>query len=379
MKKHGPCSWTECANFIKGRSGKQCRERWVNSLDPKVKRGGWSEEEQESIFNYILTFGTSWSKIATRLEGRTENSIKNYFYSTMRRIQASKVLEFFKNKDEKKPDLKLTDQEFKQKFELDKLNKLGEVISMYLWNGVEGPNKLKEYFLKKILNEKRKGKKEKKTGRTIKPFSRQRKVKKKRGPKKKPPSLQGVNPLLPLVLSGTLPIIPNLAVPNAFNNHNNQLTARQEESEKMKNLALFFSTLLQTGGLRKPETLEPSEALKNQNIIIPKNRKSNKSTTFTFRKPNLSSSSSSNSSKGRKKNLRRSVFEKEEKKIKPSQRKKLKTLDNEVKTPNDIQEIMKIVSALKSQPSQVKNGKPVIKIPFCFNCQNQNCRHHHEK
>jgi hypothetical protein len=86
IKAEGPCKWSQCADFIQGRSGKQCRERWFNTLNPNVKKGGWTAEEDYAIFKNFAQSGSKWSKIAEYLPGRTENSIKNRFYSTLRRI-----------------------------------------------------------------------------------------------------------------------------------------------------------------------------------------------------------------------------------------------------------------------------------------------------
>ena len=45
VKNNGPCKWSICAENIQGRSGKQCRERWFNNLNPNVKKGGWTQQE----------------------------------------------------------------------------------------------------------------------------------------------------------------------------------------------------------------------------------------------------------------------------------------------------------------------------------------------
>eukprot|EP01017_Pseudomicrothorax_dubius_P031725 TRINITY_DN4074_c0_g3_i2.p1 TRINITY_DN4074_c0_g3~~TRINITY_DN4074_c0_g3_i2.p1 ORF type:complete len:500 (-),score=94.89 TRINITY_DN4074_c0_g3_i2:168-1667(-) len=90
VRREGPTKWAQAAAFITGRSGKQCRERWFNNLNPCVKKGSWSEEEDELIFKLYKQYGSSWSKIAKFLVGRTENSIKNRFYSTLRKISADK-------------------------------------------------------------------------------------------------------------------------------------------------------------------------------------------------------------------------------------------------------------------------------------------------
>ncbi|CAD8119254.1 unnamed protein product [Paramecium sonneborni] len=88
VKNNGACKWSLCADNITGRSGKQCRERWFNNLNPDVKKGGWTSEEDHSIFKGYLLYSSSWSKIAKNLIGRTENSVKNRFYSTVRKLLA---------------------------------------------------------------------------------------------------------------------------------------------------------------------------------------------------------------------------------------------------------------------------------------------------
>ncbi|CAD8206524.1 unnamed protein product [Paramecium octaurelia] len=88
VKNNGPNKWSLCAENITGRSGKQCRERWFNNLNPNVKKGGWTSDEDNEIFKGYLAYSSSWSKIAKNLSGRTENSVKNRFYSTVRKLLA---------------------------------------------------------------------------------------------------------------------------------------------------------------------------------------------------------------------------------------------------------------------------------------------------
>lgn len=90
VEKQGPNKWAKCSKVISGRNGKQCRERWCNHLDPSIKKGGWSPEEDVIIFNVFQTIGPKWAFIAKYLQGRTENSIKNRFYSTIRKIDNKK-------------------------------------------------------------------------------------------------------------------------------------------------------------------------------------------------------------------------------------------------------------------------------------------------
>ena len=46
------------------RTAKQCRERYVNNLDPDRKKGAWTEEEDEIIMKLQAELGTQWSKIS---------------------------------------------------------------------------------------------------------------------------------------------------------------------------------------------------------------------------------------------------------------------------------------------------------------------------
>lgn len=70
---------------IKHRSGKQCRERWHNHLDACIDKKPWTQEEDDLIFELHKVHGKSWSRIAESIPGRTDNSVKNRFYSTLRR------------------------------------------------------------------------------------------------------------------------------------------------------------------------------------------------------------------------------------------------------------------------------------------------------
>ncbi|KAI5555988.1 hypothetical protein BDE02_18G004900 [Populus trichocarpa] len=84
LKIHGEGKWS---NIVKEtglkRCGKSCRLRWMNYLRPNIKRGNFSEDEEDLIIRLHKLLGNRWSLIAGRLPGRTDNEIKNYWHTTI--------------------------------------------------------------------------------------------------------------------------------------------------------------------------------------------------------------------------------------------------------------------------------------------------------
>ncbi|KAL0681663.1 hypothetical protein Bca4012_048510 [Brassica carinata] len=72
------------------RTGKSCRLRWVNYLHPGLKRGKMTPEEERLVLELHAKWGNRWSKIARKLPGRTDNEIKNYWRTHMRKIAQEK-------------------------------------------------------------------------------------------------------------------------------------------------------------------------------------------------------------------------------------------------------------------------------------------------
>ncbi|XP_038998286.1 MYB-like transcription factor EOBI [Hibiscus syriacus] len=91
IMRYGIWNWNEMPRFAGlRRSGKSCRLRWMNYLRPNIRRGNFSREEEETIIHLQRELGNRWSAIAARLPHRTDNDIKNYWNS---RLKKSVVVE----------------------------------------------------------------------------------------------------------------------------------------------------------------------------------------------------------------------------------------------------------------------------------------------
>jgi hypothetical protein len=67
VAQHGTKNWSLIGSRLKNRSGKQCRERYKNQLDPIIMRGPWTEEEDRAIVAAQEKLGNRWTEISKRI------------------------------------------------------------------------------------------------------------------------------------------------------------------------------------------------------------------------------------------------------------------------------------------------------------------------
>nr|XP_010904731.1 transcription factor GAMYB isoform X2 [Elaeis guineensis] len=88
VKKHGEGNWNAVQKHSGlFRCGKSCRLRWANHLRPNLKKGAFTQEEEQLIIELHATMGNKWARMAALLPGRTDNEIKNYWNTRIKRRQ----------------------------------------------------------------------------------------------------------------------------------------------------------------------------------------------------------------------------------------------------------------------------------------------------
>ncbi|KAK4786730.1 hypothetical protein SAY86_010563 [Trapa natans] len=88
VKKHGEGNWNAVQKYSGlSRCGKSCRLRWANHLRPNLKKGAFSADEERLIVDLHAKMGNKWARMAAYLPGRTDNEIKNYWNTRIKRRQ----------------------------------------------------------------------------------------------------------------------------------------------------------------------------------------------------------------------------------------------------------------------------------------------------
>ncbi|KAI3834677.1 hypothetical protein MKX03_027861 [Papaver bracteatum] len=88
VNKHGEGNWNAVQkNSGLSRCGKSCRLRWANHLRPNLKKGSFTPDEERLILELHSKLGNKWARMAAQLPGRTDNEIKNYWNTRVKRRQ----------------------------------------------------------------------------------------------------------------------------------------------------------------------------------------------------------------------------------------------------------------------------------------------------
>ncbi|CAN0533132.1 unnamed protein product, partial [Ectocarpus sp. 12 AP-2014] len=81
--------WSQISDHMPGRVGKQCRERYLNHLDPSLHHGPWTEEEERLLLSLHARLNNQWAEIARQIPGRSDNDVKNRWNLVCRRERAA--------------------------------------------------------------------------------------------------------------------------------------------------------------------------------------------------------------------------------------------------------------------------------------------------
>ncbi|XP_073154209.1 transcription factor MYB35 [Henckelia pumila] len=124
VASHGIGNWTLVPQKAGlNRCGKSCRLRWTNYLRPDLKHDNFTPEEEECILELHKTIGSRWSLIARRLPGRTDNDVKNYWNTKLKKKLAKMGID------------PVTHKPFSQLFnEYGKISGAGNINSFQLHN-----------------------------------------------------------------------------------------------------------------------------------------------------------------------------------------------------------------------------------------------------
>jgi hypothetical protein len=87
VSRYSQCkAWDRVAAQMEGRTARQCRERWIGYLSPCIRVEPWTPAEDHLLLTHISRFGHQWTAIARYFNGRSDNDVKNRWYSHLKDI-----------------------------------------------------------------------------------------------------------------------------------------------------------------------------------------------------------------------------------------------------------------------------------------------------
>lgn len=105
VEKFGTIDWNTISSIMKGRTARQCRDRWNHYLAPSTNTKDWSEEEDNRLIQQLKQVGKQWTYLASLFPGRTSISVRNRSCKLSRRINADPTIKFLLKDEYKKKKL----------------------------------------------------------------------------------------------------------------------------------------------------------------------------------------------------------------------------------------------------------------------------------
>ncbi|EAX94301.1 Myb-like DNA-binding domain containing protein [Trichomonas vaginalis G3] len=88
VRKYGENEWDLISQVLGTKNSRQCHDRWVYNLSPKVNKKPFTEEEDQKLLDLVENLGPHWVQISKRMPGRTDTQIKNRYKVLKRRVNS---------------------------------------------------------------------------------------------------------------------------------------------------------------------------------------------------------------------------------------------------------------------------------------------------